>query len=149
MANYRESRIKNKNLLYPELSYQIQGAIFAVANKYGKGFKESIYQKALVEEFTKRKIPFEPQKRIKIYSIDSGKALGSYIPDFVIDGKIIVEIKASIFTTNDYVRQQQSYLKASKYEVGYLVNFCTPRLFIKRSVYSNNRKPFLALINNE
>jgi hypothetical protein len=43
MTNYNESRITNSNLLYPELSYQIQGSIFNVSNKYGKGLKESIY----------------------------------------------------------------------------------------------------------
>ena len=80
----KERIITNKNLLYPELSYQIQGAIYAVANKYGQGLKEGIYQKALAEEFEKRGLQFEEQKRIKIYSFDTGKVLGTYVPDFVI-----------------------------------------------------------------
>lgn len=134
MANYRESRITNKDLLYPELSYQIQGAIFAVVNKYGRGLKESIYQKALAEEFTKRGISFEEQKRIKIYSLESGKVLGIYVPDFIVDGKVIVEIKATEFTTKQDITQQQSYLKASMFEAAYLVNFGTRQLFMKRSV---------------
>ena len=139
--------ITNKDLLYPELSYQIQGSIYAVANKYGRGFKEGIYQKALAEEFTKREIPFEPQKRIPIYSVETGKVLGTYVPDFVVDNKIILELKASVFTTQEDIRQQQSYLRSSNYEVGYLVNFGVHPLFIKRSVYSNHRKPFLALLD--
>ena len=143
MTNFHESRIKNKSFLYPELGYQLQGAIFEVSNKYGKGLKESIYQKALAEELTKRSIPFNEQERIKIYSIDTGKVLGTYVPDFVIDGKIIVEIKATDFSGREDIRQQQSYLKASEYEVAYLVNFNTSRLFIKRSIYTNDRKPLI------
>ena len=142
-----ELKITNKNLLYPELSYQIQGAVFEVANKYGKGLKENIYQKALAEEFTKRDIKFEEQKRINIYSLETGKVLGTYVPDFVIDGKIILEIKATEFATKQDLNQQRSYLKASIHEVAYLVNFCTPKLFIKRSIYTNDRKSFVTQIN--
>src|SRR3989344_2898150 len=122
---YESTRITNKNLLEPELSYKVQGIFYDVSNKYGQGLKEQIYQKALAEEFTKHKILFEQQKRINIFSMDSGKLLGSYIPDFVIEDKIILEIKASVFTTKENINQQISYLKASAYEIGYLVNFGT------------------------
>lgn len=141
-------QITNKNLLEPDLSYKIQGAIYNVANKYGNGLKEQIYQKALAEEFTKQKILFEQQKRINIYSLDTGKSLGVYIPDFVINNKIILEIKASNFTTRQDINQQISYLKTSTYEIGYLVNFNTPELYMRRSIFTNNRKPFISLIQN-
>lgn len=141
-------KVKNSKLLYPELSYQIQGAVFEVSNKYGRGLKENIYQKALAEEFTKRNIKFEEQKRINIYSIDTGKVLGTYVPDFIIDNKIILETKATEFATKQDLNQQQSYLKASIYEIAYLVNFCTLKLFIKRSIYTNDRKPFVTRINS-
>lgn len=135
--------ITNKNLLEPELSYRIQGCIFNVSNKYGRGLKEGIYQKALAEEFTKQKVNFMEQKRINIYSIETGKKLGVYIPDFVIEDRIVVEIKAASFTTISDSNQQISYLKASKYEIAYLVNFNTPKLYIKRSIFTNDRKPFI------
>ena len=138
----------NKKLLHPELSYKIQGCIYNVSNKYGKGLKEIIYQKALAEELEKAGLKFEEQKRINIYSIDSGKKLGAYVPDFLIEDKIILELKASDFTTKNNLSQQLSYLKASVYEVGYLVNFCTPRLEIKRSIYTNDRKPFVTKLNS-
>ena len=111
------------NLLEKELSYKIQGCIFNVSNKYGRGLKESIYQKALGEEFEKNGLKFEQQKRISIYSLETGKKLGVYVPDFVVEDKIVVEIKASQFTTKHDVEQQRSYLRVSIYEVGYLVNF--------------------------
>ncbi len=75
--------------------------------------KEIIYQKALAEELEKAGLIFEEQKRINIYSMDSGKKLGVYVPDFLIEDKIILEIKASDFTTKNNINQQLSYLKAS------------------------------------
>ena len=147
-TNNESTRITNKNLLEAELSYKIQGAIYAVANKYGHGLKEQIYQKALVEEFTKRNVSFEQQKRVNIYSVDTGKVLGTYIPDFVIGNKIILEIKASSFTTKQDVSQQLSYLKSSTCEIGYLVNFNTNALDMRRSIFTNNRKPFVALMQH-
>jgi GxxExxY protein len=61
-----------------------------VFNKYGKGFKEMIYQNALAEEFTHLGIKFEKEKRVEIYSVDSGKSLGYYTPDFIVEDKVVV-----------------------------------------------------------
>lgn len=127
-------------LLEEELSYKIRGCVFNVANKYGKGFKENIYQKALAEELEKGKMNFEQQKRINIHSFNSGKKLGVYIPDFIVEDKIILELKATNFTTKNDIDQQLSYLKASIYKIGFLINFCTPKLEIKRLIFTNNRK---------
>ena len=62
--------------------------------------------------------------------------------------KIILEIKASSFTTRQDIDQQRSYLKASTYEIGYLVNFNTSELDIRRSIFTNNNKTFITLIQN-
>ena len=110
---------KNTDLLYEELSYKVRGAVMEVSKKYGKGLKEIIYQKALAEEFTKN----------------------TYIPDFVIDDKIVLEIKSTNSKFTGFVEQELSYLKASKYELGFLVNFSSPTLYIKRLIYTNDRKP--------
>lgn len=136
------------SLLEPELSYEVQGCIYNTANKYGKGLKESIYQKALAEEFQKAGLNFEQQKRINIHSVETGKVLGTYIPDFIVSDKIIVEIKANNFTGQNDINQQRSYLRASVYEVAYLVNFNSQKLKIKRSIYTNDRKPFITQLKN-
>ncbi len=143
MTNDHEST----NILEANLCYKIQGAIYNVANKYGKGLKEQIYQKALAEELTKQVIKFEQHKRINIYSLDTGKHLGVYVPDFLVENKVIVEIKSSDFTTKKDIAQQRSYLRASTYEIAYLVNFGTPRLYMKRSIYTNDRKSFVVLLH--
>ena len=120
--------------------------MYGTINKYGTGFKEQIYQKALVEELEKIGLSLKEQQRINIYSIDTGKVLGVYVPDLIVEDKVIIEIKATNFTTNQDINQQRSYLKASKYEIAYLVNFGTPKIDVKRSIYTNDRKFFLALL---
>ena len=112
----------------------------------GVRLKEKIYQGALAEEFLKRDIEFKEQKRINIYSIESSKVLGTYVPDFIVDGKMIIEIKATDFVSPKDIRQQQSYLKASTYEIAYPVDFCTDKLYIKRSICTNDKKPFIVKI---
>ena len=148
MTKKHETQNKTR-ILEKELSYKIQGAFFEVSKKYGKGLKEKIYQEALSEEFAKQNLGFEPQKRIDIYSLDTGKVLGTYVPDFVIENKIIIEIKSSNFTTRSDIDQQRSYLRASSFEIAYLVNFSTPKLDIRRSIYTNNRKPFVSLLRKD
>lgn len=141
-----ENTENTNKILEKNLCYNIQGCVFNVSSKYGKGLKENIYQKALAEEFAKKGINFEEQKRINIHSFDTGKKLGTYVPDFLVENKVVIEIKASNFTAKQDVEQQRSYLRISEYEIGYLINFCTPKLEIKRSIFTNDRKPFLRLI---
>lgn len=142
LHGYKNKRVVN--LLEADLSYKIRGAVFNVRNKYGQGLKEIIYQKALSEELNGRGLEFEEQKRINIFSADTGKVLGVYIPDFLVDNKIIVEIKSSSFTTRADIEQQRSYLRASKYEIAYLVHFGTNKLDIRRSIFTNDRKGFVS-----
>ncbi|MFH1427489.1 MAG: GxxExxY protein [Patescibacteria group bacterium] len=134
-------------LLEKELSYTIHGCMINVSKKYGKGLKEQIYQKALAEELNMAGLKFEQQKRINIYSFDTGKILGYYVPDFVVKGKVIIEIKATTFTIKLDLEQLLSYLKISEYEIAYLVNFSTDKLFIKRAIYTNDRKPFITRLH--
>lgn len=80
------------DLLYEDLTYKIRGAIFEVKKKIGLGHKESVYENALKIEFEKRGISFENQKNIDIFY--EGKKVGNYTPDFIIEDKIILELKA-------------------------------------------------------
>ena len=133
-------------LLEEELTHKIRRCIYNVSNNYGKGLKEKIYEKVLAEEFDKAGIEYKRQKRINIYSLETGKYIGVYVPDFLIAGKVILELKATPFTTRQDINQQRSYLRVSIYEVALLVNFSTPKLEIHRSIYTNDRKPFVAKI---
>ena len=125
--------------LHKELSYKLRGLFFEIRNSYGPGQKENIYHNLLAEFLEENKVPFEKEKSIRIYT-PNGKIAGTYRPDFVVDNKIIIEIKSSRFTTKIDEKQLYYYLRNSKYEIGFLVNFSTPQLYIKRIIYTNNLK---------
>ncbi|MCL5795487.1 MAG: GxxExxY protein [Patescibacteria group bacterium] len=137
-----------KKLLYKDLSYQVQGAAIEVSKNYGSGHKEAIYQKALEEELSIRKLSFNKQESIKIFSPKTGKFIGVYRPDLVIDNKIVIEIKSLEFITKKMICQIYDYLKNSDYELGYLINFGSDRLLIKRIIYTNDRKKFKSVGGN-
>ena len=131
------------DLLYKDLSYKLQGIINDIRNKYGRGYKEQVYQNAFAEALKLNKIQFEREKIIKVYSLDTGKEIGVYRPDFVVDNKIIVEIKAVKFAPKSLENQLFDYLKCSKYELGYFINFGGTKLYKRRIIYTNDRKSWL------
>jgi len=131
-----------QNLLYKDLSYQIQGAAIEVRKNFGPGHKESIYQNAFAEELKSRGINFEKEKNIKIYSPKTNKVIGYYKPDFIIDNKIIIELKAVEKIPRMFIDQLYDYLKNSEYELGYFINFASPKLYMKRIIFTNDRKFF-------
>ncbi|MFH1507298.1 MAG: GxxExxY protein [Candidatus Omnitrophota bacterium] len=123
----------DKKLEYEELTYQIRGAIFEVYNVLGPGFKETIYHNALVDELDKRRIKYNEKKKIRIFYKD--KEVGSYEPDFIIEDKDIIEIKSVEIMPKVFEKQLYSYLKATKYRIGILVNFGSAQLDIRRRIY--------------
>ena len=95
-----------------------------VYNELKPGFLEPIYQEALEIEFTDRKTPFQSQKELRVYY--KGRLLKkTYVADFVVFDKIMVEIKALDRLTSREEAQLLNYLKATQSEVGVLINFGT------------------------
>ena len=135
---------KHVDLLYKELSYQIRGAAIEVGKNYGSGHKEILYQRAFAEELNLRGINYEREKPIKIYSPKTKKVIGSYQPD-IIENKIIIELKALEKLPKIMIDQLYSYLRNSKLELGFLINFSSNRVDIKRLIYTNDRKKHLQL----
>lgn len=106
-------------LIYKDLSYEIMGCAFTVFKELGFGYREKYYQRALAEELRKAKIKFEKELAVKLFY--DGKVIGKYIIDFLIEDKIILEIKiAKEFYTKD-IKQILSYLKAKKLRLGILI----------------------------
>jgi len=123
-------------LLYADLTFQIRKACFNVYNQLGFGHKEQVYQKALIKEFNELKLPYKKEVRLSVNY--KGEIVGSYRPDFVIDNKIIIEIKAVEFLPKTFEQQLLHYLKSTKYELGLLINFGSTKLYIKRFIWSIN-----------
>lgn len=120
-------------LLYEDITFKIRGAAFAVYNELGGAFKENAVDKALTIELTGKGLKVEDQKRINIFY--KGKKVGTYIPDKVIDEKILVEIKCKPEITKSDEEQFWKYLKGSKYRLGLLINFGPKKLDFKRVIF--------------
>jgi len=119
-------------ILFKELSYAVVGAAMEVHRALGAGFLESVYQAALAYELRLRSIPFEEQVRLPVYY--KGQLVGEYIADFVIDGKIILEIKAVTELSDAHRAQAINYLAATGFELAILLNFGASKLQQERLV---------------
>lgn len=127
----------NEKFLYKDLSYKIIGCFYEVYNGLGPAHKEQIYHEALKVMFIEKNIEFKENKRIKI--IFKGKEIGIYEPDFVIENKIIIEIKSVLNMPRVFEKQLYYYLRGTDYKVGYLVNFGNEKIDIRRRVYESAR----------
>ena len=119
-------------ILFKELSYAVVGAAMEVHRALGAGFLESVYQAALAYELRLRNIPFEEQVRLPVYY--KGQLVGEYIADFVIDSKIILEIKAITELSDVHRAQAINYLAVTGFELALLLNFGAPKLQQERLV---------------
>ena len=128
--------VKNKvsDFLYEEESYKIRGACFKVYNTLGGGIREKIIERALTKELLSQGVTVENQTRINI--VYKNEKIGIYIPDLVVDNKIIIEIKSKPFITKEDKKQFWSYLKGSKYKLGFLIGFTSQKLIIERLVHT-------------
>ncbi len=115
---------------HQDLTYQIIGAAMEVHSEVGPGYNEEIYQKALENELRNRKIKFEPQRSVEVKF--KGEVVGLKYLDFLVDDKVVLEIKALSRLDSDHEAQLISYLKATGKEVGLLINFGAKRLEHKR-----------------
>jgi len=134
-----------QNFLYKELGFKLLGICFDIHNNYGRGHNERVYQKLLLEQFIQQGLKAISQPKITVFSKQSGQKIGLYVPDFLLEEKIIVEIKASDLILRRQETQLLEYLKTTPYEVGYLINFGQPKLYYKRFIYTNDRKTFLSI----
>lgn len=130
--------LKTPGLLHEDLTYKVRGALFAVYNRLGGGHKELIYQRALAEELSELKIPHKREQSISILYND--KKIGTYQPDFIVDDKVVLELKALPFLGTQPKQQLWYYLKSSPFELGLLANFSGKELEIKRVVYEKARQ---------
>jgi GxxExxY protein len=118
---------------YDELTYKIIGCAMAVHRSLGPSHRENTYQRDLQEHFVQAGLSFEPQKVYEVYdSLENGSLIGYYIPDFVVEGKVVVEIKALNGLDNSHMAQVIGYLVVTGLSIGLLINFGLRSLQYKR-----------------
>ena len=119
-------------LIYEDLSYKIIGIIFKVYNKLGYGYHEKYYQRAIVIELNKENLNFTREKEIRLSY--QNENIGKYFLDFIIENKIVLELKvANSFYPQD-MKQILSYLKASGLKLGILAIITKGGIEYKRIV---------------
>lgn len=115
---------------YQETTEKIIGCAMKVHRTLGNGFQEVIYQRALAIEFDNNDIYYEREKPQDIFYY--GRRIGRRRVDFLVDGKIVVELKAVIQLEDVHLAQAKNYLEAFHLEVGLLINFGARSLQFKR-----------------
>jgi GxxExxY protein len=124
--------MSEQDLAHNELTRAIIGAAMEVHSTLGPGFLESVYEAALSIEFNLRGIKYEEQKAVPVmYKNQKAK---EFFCDFLVDGKVLVELKALKAITNIEEAQVLNYLKATGLKVGLLINFGEQSLRYKRLV---------------
>jgi len=125
-----ESRNAGTELRHREITDVIIAAAIAVHRELGPGFLESIYEQALAVEFALRGIAFVRQKPIPLFYRDH--QIGEHRLDFLVEDKIVVELKAVEALENVHFAIVRSYLKAAGLADGLIVNFSTMPLTVRR-----------------
>ena len=118
--------------MHSELTRAVIGAAMEVHSNLGPGFLESVYEAALAIELNLLNVPYERQKAIPV--IYKGEKAKDFFCDFLVDGKVLVELKAIQIMTEIEEAQVLNYLKVTGLQVGLLVNFGQRSLKYKRLI---------------
>ena len=113
-----------------ELTYTIIGCAMKVHNTLGNGFQEVIYQRCLAIELERNNIEFAREQELPIFY--EGIHVGTRRADFIVEGKVMVELKAIIKLEEVHLAQALNYLTAYQIDKGLLINFGSTSLEVKR-----------------
>ncbi len=123
-----------EKLKHKDITEKIIGGAFEVHKFLGNGFQEVIYQRALAYEMRTADLQFHREIEQEIFYKELEEPIGTRRADFVVEEKILVELKAVKELDDDHLAQILNYLKAYKLEVGLLINFGGKSLKFKRVV---------------
>jgi GxxExxY protein len=126
----QDGRNNGKGMLHEELTGKILEASFEVIRELGAGFLEGVYQNAMLVALRQKGIKAEP--RVPLLVRFRGEVVGEYFADLLVEGRVIVELKAVKALAPEHQAQLINYLKATGIEVGLLINFGNPKLEYRR-----------------
>lgn len=125
-----EPKLIRKDLIYPELSYEIIGILFDVFKELGPGHKEKYYQNAIYNTLIKK--GYHVQRELYIPLLYQGEKVDSYYLDFLINEKIVLEIKKGDYFKKNSIDQILQYLKTTNLSLGILAQFTSSGVRTKR-----------------
>lgn len=112
------------------LTHLVIGCAMEVHNILGNGFQEVVYQRALAIELLQHEVPFQRELEMPLFY--KGHEVGTRRVDFLVDDRVMVELKAITRLEDVHLAQGLNYLEAYKLDVGLLLNFGAPKLEFKR-----------------
>jgi len=127
------------DLKYQDITEKIIGASFEVHKFLGNGFQEVIYQRALAWEMREAGLAFAREIEQDIYYKELPEPIGTRRADFVVEGKVLAELKAVAHLEPVHMAQALNYLKAYRLEVGLLINFGAKSLEFRRLILAQDR----------
>jgi len=122
-------------MLHEQITKKIINAFYKVNNTLGYGFLEKVYENAMAIELRKLGCKVRQQQNIKVYY--ETEEVGDYFADLLVDDLVIVELKAAECLREEHEAQLINYLKATKIEIGLLMNFGKKAEF-KRKIFTND-----------
>ena len=114
-----------------ELCDIIRETSFAIHRYHRNGHLEKVYEHALVHRLRKQGLEVVPQHPLKVYDED-GTVIGDYFADLFVEKRLIVELKAVRAIDSEHIAQLLGYLRSSRIETGLLINFGSPKFYIKK-----------------
>ena len=130
--------MSTENLRFSALTEKVIGAYYDVANELGHGFLESVYQKALLIRLGELGINAAAEVAVAVWY--HGQPVGDFRADIVVEGKLLLELKAVEKLVSSHEAQTIHYLKATEFEVALLMNFGGRKPEFKRVILDNDKK---------
>lgn len=122
--------VREDKVLYPELSYKIVGVLFDIFNELGGGYREKRYEESVAVRFRESGIMFARQAYIPV--VISGKRVAKDFADFIVEDKIVLEIKRGDYFSRKHIEQVSEYLKAKNLRLGIIAQFTSRGVKFKR-----------------
>lgn len=120
-----------------EITFKINGCAMDVLNKIGHGFHEKVYENALAVALEKSGLRFSQQKQYPVFY--EGKEVGVFIPDFVVEDCVVLELKTIDRIGDNEKGQVLNYLRASCLSLGIIMNFKFPKLEWRRVIWEKGK----------
>lgn len=118
-----------------ELCDVVRETAYAIHVYHGHGHLEKVYENALAHRLQKAGIDVKQQHSIKVFDEDD-TMIGDYVADLLVDGRLIIELKACRMLADEHTAQLLGYLKSSRIEHGLLINFGSYKFQIKKFAMS-------------
>ena len=125
----------NVRIIYPQLSYELVGIAFKIYNSLGFGLQEKYYQRAFEKELTELSMPYKKEYKVNLNY--HGEKIGQYFLDFLIDDKIVIELKVAPRLRHIHIRQVFEYLRALNKKLAILIFFTDEGVRYRRVINPN------------